>query len=140
MTSVAIDGLLVSDPDAAGRGLGRYVDALLTSLVDVGDLEVTALMAGPRALPPTVRRVDVHRIRRPQRLAWYEHIARIGRDARRAQPDVFHSPGLEPPLRYRRPWVQTLHDVIPLVYPSELWGPELARWRLRGRLMRHATR
>ena len=139
MTSVAIDGVLVSNPDDAGRGLGRYVDALLSSLVDVDGLDLIALMAGPRGLPTDVRRVDIRRrFRPPARLAWYEHIARIGRDARRVQPDVFHSPGLDPPLWYRGPWVQTLHDVIPLVYPSELWGPEVKRWRLRGRLMRRA--
>jgi glycosyltransferase involved in cell wall biosynthesis len=62
----------------------------------------------------------------------------VGFDARRLRPDVFHSPGIDPPLLYRGPWVQTLHDVIPLVYPDDDWGLDVPRWRVRGRLMRSA--
>ena len=34
--------------------------------------------------------------------------------------------------------MQTLHDVTPLVFPSEDWGVEPFRWRVRGALMRRA--
>ena len=135
---VAIDGLLASHPEAAGRGLGRYVDALLTSLVEVPGIEVTALMLGPRALPPDVHRVDVRRLDPHIRLEWYEHVVRIGFDARRTHADVFHSPGVHPPAWYRGRWVQTLHDVTPLAFASNEWGVEPFRWRLRGALMRRA--
>jgi glycosyltransferase involved in cell wall biosynthesis len=52
----------------------------------------------------------------------------------RQRADVFHSPALGPPWRCRSPWVQTLHDVIPLVFD----GPELEVER--GRWRRHADR
>ena len=125
MVHVAVDGLLASHPEAAGRGLGRYVDALLTDLPLVPGVELTALVEFQRADPHI-------------RLEWYEHILRIGFEARRTRADVFHSPGLDPPVWYRGPWVQTLHDVTPLVFPSEDWGVEPFRWRVRGALMRRA--
>src|SRR4051794_16439963 len=123
---VAVDGLLASHPEAAGRGLGRYVDALLTDLPLVPGVELTALG-------------EFHRVNPHIRLEWYEHILRIGFDARRMGADVFHSPGLDPPVWYRGPWVQTLHDVTPLAFPSEDWGVEPFRWRVRGALMRRAN-
>lgn len=125
MVHVAIDALLASHPEAAGRGLGRYVDALLTDLPLVPGIELTPL-------------VELRRTKPHVRLEWYEHIARIGFDARRLGMDVFHSPGVDPPVWYRGPWVQTLHDVTPLVFPSEQWGVEPFRWRVRGALMRRA--
>jgi glycosyltransferase involved in cell wall biosynthesis len=45
---------------------------------------------------------------------------------------------VDPPVWYRGPWVQTLHDVTPLVFPSDDWGVEPFRWRVRGALMRRA--
>ena len=138
MLDVVIDGLLASHPEAAGRGLGRYVDALLTNLPTVPGLNLTALMLGDRPLPPDVQRVDVRRLDPHLRLEWYEHIARVGFDAQRTRADVFHSPGVHPPLWYRGPWVQTLHDVTPLEFASDEWGVEPFRWRVRGALMRRA--
>ena len=139
MVDVVVDGLLASHPEAAGRGLGRYVDSLLTNLPGVPGLDLTALMVGDRPLPPDVRRVDVRRLDPHLRVEWYEHILRIGLDAQRTHADVFHSPGVHPPLWYRGPWVQTLHDVTPLEFPSDGWGVEPFRWRIRGALMRRAA-
>jgi len=138
MVHVTVDGLVTCHPEASGRGLGRYVNALLTDLPDAG-VEVTALLTDDRALPANVRGVHVHRVDPHIRLEWYEHILRIGLDAARTRPDVFHSPGVDPPAWYRAPWVQTLHDVTPLVFPSDDWGVEPFRWRVRGTLMRRAA-
>ena len=138
MIRIAVDGLLASHPEAAGRGLGRYVDALLSYLPRVPGVDVTALMVDDGPVPPEVHRLGVRRVDPHVRLEWYEHVLRIGADASRADPDVFHSPGVHPPMRYRRPWVQTLHDVTPLVFPSDDWGVEPFRWRIRGALMRRA--
>lgn len=135
---VTIDALAACHPEASGRGLGRYVDALLTD-VPRANVDVTALVTEDRTLPSGVHGVKLHRVDPHVRLEWYEHVVRIGFDAARTRPDVFHSPGLEPPLWYRRPWVQTLHDVTPLVFPSDEWGVEPFRWRLRGTLMRRAA-
>ena len=139
MVHVALDALLACHPEAAGRGLGRYVDGLLHDLPPVPELQLTALLTCDRPLPPGVRRAKVRRVDAHIRLEWYEHVVRIGFDARRAGADVFHSPGVDPPAWYRGPWVQTLHDVTPLVFPSEDWGVEPFRWRVRGALMRRAN-
>jgi glycosyltransferase involved in cell wall biosynthesis len=55
-------------------------------------------------------------------------------DLLRVRADVFHSPGLDPPWRSPIPWVQTLHDVIPLVYDDPELETERRWWR------RHADR
>jgi glycosyltransferase involved in cell wall biosynthesis len=52
----------------------------------------------------------------------------------RMDADVFHSPALDPPARCRAPWVQTLHDVIPLVFEDPELASERRRW------LRHAPR
>ena len=133
-----MDGLVACHPEAAGRGLGRYVGALLDDLPRAG-VDVTALLTGDRPLPADVRGVEVHRANPHIRVEWYEHVLRVGFDAARTRPDVFHSPGVDPPAWYRAPWVQTLHDVTPLVFPSDEWGVERFRWRVRGTLMRRAA-
>ena len=138
MVRVAVDGLQARHVEGAGRGLGRYVVALLTDLPRVPGIDLSVLVSGDLPIAPTVRRVPVRRIDPHIRLEWYEHIVRVGFDARRAGADVFHSPGVDPPVWCRGPWVQTLHDVTPLVFPSEDWGVEPFRWRVRGALMRRA--
>ena len=138
MLRVAVDGLAVSHPDAAGRGVGRYVECLLVQLAGRPDLEVTALTDGSDGLPSAVQRRQVRRLDRHVRLEFYEHILRVGFDARQVRAHVFHSPGLEPPAWYPGRWVQTLHDVTPLVFPSDDWGVEPFRWRVRRALMRRA--
>ena len=139
MVRVTVDALPACHPEAAGRGLGRYVDALLADLPSIAGLEITALVTGRRSLPSGAREAELHRVHPHVRLEWYEHILRVGFDAARTTPDVFHSPGVDPPVWYRRPWVQTLHDVTPLVFPSDDWGVEPFRWRVRGALMRRAA-
>jgi alpha-1,3-rhamnosyl/mannosyltransferase len=61
-----------------------------------------------------------------------EHDLLLPRDIRRVPGDVFLGPGLDPPRRCDRPWVQTLHDVIPLVFDSPaLAGPSARLERQR---------
>src|SRR5258708_28118260 len=60
--------------------------------------------------------------RAPGRFRRIEHSLLLPFDIRRARPDVFHSPALQPPSRCDVPWIQTLHHVI----PPTVYHPEFA--------------
>jgi alpha-1,3-rhamnosyl/mannosyltransferase len=79
-------------------------------------------------LPDGVDPVIVHR-RAPGRWASREHDLLLPRDINRVDFDVFHSPALDPPRRCPRPWVQTLHDVAPLVLDAPELTSAARRWR-----------
>lgn len=64
----------------------------------------------------------------PNRFARREHEVLLPREIARAKPDVFWSPALDPPRRSSVPWVQTLHDVIPLVFDDGRYSTERRRW------------
>jgi glycosyltransferase involved in cell wall biosynthesis len=132
MIELLIDATGLGD-DSAYRGIGTYVRNLLTGLATDRELSVTALTRSGAPLPPGVARADVTRVA-PGRFRRAEHELLLGLDLRRHRADVFHSPALDPPRRRPGPWVQTLHDVIPLVFDD----PELAGERRR--LLRHARR
>jgi alpha-1,3-rhamnosyl/mannosyltransferase len=97
-------------------GIGTYERRLLAGLSTRDDVTVYALAVDEVELPPGIHRHRMHR-RAPGRFAQREHDVRLSFDMRRAPGDVFHSPSPFAPQRpVRRPWVQTLHDVIPLVF------------------------
>ena len=130
-----MDGKALADASSFS-GVGTYVRHLVAGLGARPDADVAVLVPGSAAVPPSARRVPVRRWA-PERWKLREHDARLPRDISRIPSDVFHSPGLDPPRRCDRPWVQTLHDVIPLVFDSPaLAGPRarLERQRPRYRL------
>jgi glycosyltransferase involved in cell wall biosynthesis len=136
VTRVLVDGLALATPSAS-RGIGTYLRSVVEPMVGSGlDIEVLAPpgTAVPRGtvLVPSTRRAS-------ERRSYYEQLLRLGRDVHRAHPDVFHSPGTDPPLGAGVPWVQTLHDVIPLAYPGAGYRAERLRWHARGRLIRRAS-
>src|SRR5258708_40336985 len=63
--------------------------------------------------------------RAPGRFRRIEHSLLLPFDIRRARPNVFHSPALQPPSRCNVPWIQTLHHVI----PPTVYNPEFAKDR-----------
>ena len=134
-----LDATSLRDPGSGLRGFGRYVRALLDSVPGVGGVELAALTSGELDAPAGVRRVGVRR-RMNGRWAYPEHVLRLGADIARARPDVFHSPINEPPTFCLRPWVQTLHDVIPLISSSPVHTIERSRWRWRAISIRRADR
>ena len=142
MLRVLIDAQTMGDPDSAGRGFGRYVSAMLDSLPAEPGVELSALVLPNTPLPAGVRPVPMRRWAAPEALEWRtnweQHVLRLGFDIRRAKPDVFHSPRTEPPLFCSVPWVQTLHDLISLVYKDPTFDVERRRWRFRAPLMRRA--
>ena len=132
VTELLIDATALGD-DSAYRGIGTYLRHLLPGLVADPQLSVTALARTRTPLPDGVRRATVRRLA-PPRLRPAEHDLLLPLDLRRRRADVFHSPALDPPRRSVSPWVQTLHDVIPLVFDDAELAAERRRW------IRHAGR
>jgi glycosyltransferase involved in cell wall biosynthesis len=136
--TVLLDGSCLADDASATRGFGRYVSALLESVPKDGRITLRTFTRPPLKLPGVRGRhwtLD-------ELSSWAElttHAVRLGRAASSAGVDVLHQPTAEPPLRSRVPYVQTLHDVIPMLHPDPGFRFERWRWRQRGWAMRKAT-
>lgn len=121
-------------------GFGTFVRQLVEALARRPDLEVALLATDDLPLPPGVERVALQRFVSERWFASMEHAGRVWFDLRRARGDVFHNPVAWAPRHLERPWVQSLHDVIPLVRDD----PDLARprqmWRAFGPRYRRADR
>jgi glycosyltransferase involved in cell wall biosynthesis len=131
--SVVIDASALTSV-AAKSGIGTYTRRLLEALAERDDVAVTALVAGDGPLPPGVDRLRVHRRAGRPRAEVIEHAARLPLDLRRRRPSgaVFHNPGFHAPAAVGPPWVQTLHDLIPLVLDHpDLQGLK-QRWKRFG--------
>jgi glycosyltransferase involved in cell wall biosynthesis len=127
---VLVDGKALAD-ESSFSGVGTYARSIVHGLAARSDVELTVLASTGVELPAGARRAGVHRWA-PRRWALREHDLLLPRDIRRVPGDVFHGPGLDPPRRCDRPWVQTLHDVIPLVFDSPaLAGPRARLERQR---------
>jgi glycosyltransferase involved in cell wall biosynthesis len=136
-TRVVVDGRELT---GMGRfsGLGTFTRNLLRSLADDPNLDLRVLSSDPASAPAGVEPVRVWRRFHERRRSVYEHEALISFDMARCRGDVVYSPVLCGVPFTRRPYVQTLHDVIPLV----LDDPDLVylrRWWSRwGRAYRKA--
>ena len=127
-----VDGSALGD-DSAYRGIGTYMRELLAAVAVSEGVSVTALIRDGTRLPAGVRPAPLRRVA-PGRWRPREHELRLPGDLRRHPADVFHSPALDPPRHCPMPWIQTLHDVIPLVFDSPDLKVERRRW------LRHAPR
>lgn len=125
---------------AAGSGVGSYTRHLLAALATRPDVDLHALCAASVPLPDGVTRLPLRRLGGPARLEVLEHAARLPFDLRRHRPagSVFHNPGFHAPAGVAAPWVQTLFDVIPLVFDSPDLAQLRARWRRFGPRYRRA--
>ena len=136
MTNVLVDATALGGA-GGDRGIGTYVTQLLAHLAEQDGLNVQALCR-PDVAPPTgVERVPVRRTR-PGRFQFVEHDLRLPVDLLRNGSDVFHGLAATPPVRCRRPWVETVFDVIPLTLESAGLEGERRRWRRIGKRMRRA--
>jgi len=125
--------------DSAGSGIGTYIRNLLTGLAAIDDIAVEALATRDAVLPAGVRRVPIRRLFDGRRRAVVEHASLVAVDlALRSRAEVFHNPLFHAPAGIRRPWVQTLHDVIPLVDPDPALDVLRRRWRRFGPRYRSA--
>src|SRR5205823_4160507 len=137
-STIAVDARRLGE-GSAYRGIGTYLRNLLAGLLDVDGIDVKALATPGTPLPPGVTRVPLHR-RADGRLLTLEHDVRLPRDLRRSGATVAHSPALDPPRRSPVPWVQTVHDLIPLAFDDDELDIERQRWRRYGpRLLRAAA-
>ncbi len=141
---VAVDGWELMPPDQR-RGIGRFLEGVLPAVVAHGpevvvlqpatEVGVVTLPAGCRARPVR-RRVPRGRVR----AGIVEHVTRLPAELSRVPHDVAWSPGTLPLVRSRRPWVQTLHDLAPLVLDLPGYGFLRATWRVLGPRVGHADR
>jgi glycosyltransferase involved in cell wall biosynthesis len=125
VTELLIDATGLGD-GSEYRGMGTYLRQLLAGLARTPGLSTMALVRRGTSLPPGIVPVPAVRLV-PGRFRAAEHELLLPLDLRRRRADVVHSPANTPPRRSRTPWVQTLHDVIPLVFDD----PELAAERRR---------
>ena len=130
--SVLIDASALSSA-AAASGIGTYVRNLLAALAATGGpgVAVNALATPGAALPAGVGHRVIHRrIRKRARAEVMEHALLLPLDVRRrrAPGEVFHEPNFHAPWGVARPRVQTLHDIIPLVFDTPDVGPLRERW------------
>ena len=133
---VLIDATSLGD-DSAYRGIGTYVRHLIAGLGAVDGLQLIAMGAPAAAVPGSVDTTPWRRFA-PGRWRRLEHELRLPLALLGADHDVFHSPGLDPPAVCRTPWVQTLHDVIPLVFDDPELAVERRRWRRQAPRYRRA--
>src|SRR5438874_6378033 len=126
-TRVLFDGRPLSDAHSRHRGIGVFARSLLTGLGTVPDVTVRALVQSGIDIPPGIEGIVVRRLGE-HRFTVLEHRLRLFPEIRRSGADVFHSPALEPPVRSPIPWVQTLHDVTPLVYDDPFFRRERRHW------------
>jgi glycosyltransferase involved in cell wall biosynthesis len=128
---------------ASGSGTGSYVRNLLDSLVATPGLSLTvsALVTPEVALRAEIGRRTIHRrFKIRARAEVIEHAAMLPLDVRRHRSpgQVFHNPGFHAPWGIQSPWVQTLHDVIPLVLDDPDQRVLRQRWKRFGSRYRKA--
>lgn len=132
-TSVWLDATQLSG-QSAWSGIGTYVRELTERLGARPDVRVTAIATDDVELPEGVARRTVTRRIREGRPSVVEHETRRAFELMARGNAVFHNPNPHAPLVCRSPWVQTLHDLIPLVYDD----PALAG--LKSRFLRFGPR
>lgn len=147
-TCVWLDATQLS-PASASSGVGTYVSHLLEALAVRRDVDVLALTTEDATLPPGVQNMTVKRRLQSGRSSAIEQELRRTLEIRRRHGAVFHNPNTHPPAACPRPWVQTLHDVIPLVYDDpvmsvlkkrfERFGPRYRRADAVIAVSRHAA-
>jgi glycosyltransferase involved in cell wall biosynthesis len=131
VTSVLIDASQLTGV-SAHSGIGSYVRHLLAGLVAATPVDVRALAAPGAQLPGGVVAIPIHRLVHHGRLAVYEHEIRRSLETARHPAGVFHNPNPHAPIRPPQPWVQTLHDIIPLVFDDPVMATERKRWQRFG--------
>ena len=120
------------------RGLGIYLWSLLSELGQLSTRQVGALVTPGTPLPDGIEPATVQRWQ-PGRLSDVEHEYRLPRDLLTARAPLFHSPAIQPPRRSPVPWIQTLHDLIPLTFDHPWFERDRGRWQRRLSRLREAV-
>jgi glycosyltransferase involved in cell wall biosynthesis len=127
--TIAVDGReLVGKP----TGVGRYLSALLRAWAETATVAHRFAIVVPGAPPADLATLDERFdwVVDPARLAgtWWEQ-ARLLRQLRRLDPDVFFAAGYTAPLRLPCPLVVTIHDLSFFAHPE--WFRPREGWRRR---------
>jgi glycosyltransferase involved in cell wall biosynthesis len=133
---VLIDASALTD-DSSQRGIGRYLRGLLEGLGASSDVSVLALCRPAAPLPDGIERLTAYRFA-PGRFRSAERELLLPWDLRRRPVDVVHSAALDPPRSCPVPWVQTIQDVIPLVFDDPELAVERRRWERQAPRLRRA--
>jgi glycosyltransferase involved in cell wall biosynthesis len=136
-TRVWVDATQLSG-QSAWSGIGTYVRELLGGLAARSDTEVTALATAEVSLPPGVTHRPVTRRIRDGRPAVVEQEVRRFLEIRGRNGALFHNPNPHAPVACPAPWVQTLLDLIPLVYDDPALAALEKRFRRFGPRYRRA--
>ncbi len=118
---VGYEGTAYMEP---ATGVGQYVRALWHEFGrSLPGIEPVILLPGPRAALPELPDGELIVEEPPRRFAvgkarkiWWEQIG-LPRAVRRAGVDLVHIPYHSAPLRRDRPYVVTIHDLVPLAFP-----------------------
>ncbi len=118
---VGFEGSAYMEPTT---GVGQYVRALWHEFArGVPGVEPVMLLPGPRADWPTLPPGEIIALEPPRRFAagkarklWWEQFG-LPEAVRRSKADLVHVPYHSAPLRRDRPYVVTIHDLVPLVFP-----------------------
>jgi len=134
---VVVDGRELTGNGRFG-GLGSFTRSLLASLAADSTLRVRALTTDTGTVPAGVEPVRILRRFDERRRSVYEHEALVSLDVARTGGDVVFSPVIHGVPWTRKPYVQTLHDVIPLVLPNADLAYLRKWWRRWARAYRRA--
>jgi glycosyltransferase involved in cell wall biosynthesis len=116
MLTIALDAEHTRQSSA---GIARYARSLMASLQKIPDLRIAELGGGEVVPRGTVRKKI---LTARHDLLWYPWLAR--RRAAQIGADIYHSPLLRGPFsRGRPPFVMTVHDLVPV-----LWPETMPRW------------
>lgn len=132
-----LDGYALGD-GSQYRGIGTYLGHLIDGLAARDDLRLTVVTGQRVPLPETVDRLPL-RLRGPRRWHAWQHERAVVRAVGDGAFTLLHSPAQSPPRDVARPWVQTLHDLTPLVFPHRHLDADRARWQGIGHRLRSAA-
>ncbi len=99
------------------RGIGRYLEELVRGLLTFPDIELTLLVRSRTGNTwkdePRVKLVEAD-------VPWYgwKEQLRMPGYLKRTKADVVHIPHWNVPLRFRKPFAMTIHDLILLHHPE----------------------
>ncbi|HUC05068.1 MAG TPA: glycosyltransferase family 1 protein [Acidimicrobiales bacterium] len=128
-TKVVIEAQTLTNITATS-GIGTYTRHLMSALAARDDVEVWALSAHQLPLPAGVRRIPVQRFISEGRPEVMERATRTPIDLlfKRPAGAVYHNTDFHPAPGIRSPWVQTLHDVVPIVLDNPDEAVLRTRW------------
>jgi glycosyltransferase involved in cell wall biosynthesis len=134
---IAVDGRALSDGSEL-RGIGTYVRTVVAGLAEAGDLHPIVLAEPEARVPAGVERYTIRRRATHHRLVYREHDLLLTRELGRVRPDVAFAPAQHPLRRCPVPWVQTIHDLIPLRFDHPYFAVDRRRWKQYGPRLRRA--